>query len=164
MLIQKELEKKIMTLLAAALRLKNLEADCRVCGSWQPVVDGLARWVDSDVKSKAALSVAVGTPGRETYSHPSVSFAAKLTLYVRHELDATGELLVSLSDAVQSVIDDWQAGTYQREFTVFDLPSLSVDDLSVQAGSSPVVSGDKVAVAWPLTFSGSYREVEQTNN
>lgn len=160
MLIQKELEARIVSLIENALAAAGRGDICRVCGSWQPVSDGLVRWIDTDVKSVAAINVAVGSPGRETFSDPSVSFSAKVSLFVRHELDATGDLLVELSALVQSVIDDWQAGTYQREFTVFDLPSLSIDDLSVQSGQSPAINGDKVAVVWPLTFSGSYREVE----
>lgn len=165
MLIQKELEAKIMSELNARLgTVEALRGKFVLHGSWQQAGVGLVRWIETDATSPVFVMVSVGTPDRPTFSSAVVNFAVNASVFVRTELDPDGSLLVAMADAIQAVIDDWQSETYQAEFTRFDIPGLSVDGISVQGGTSPTVQGGTAVVSWPMTFSGSYREIENKNS
>jgi len=160
-LVQKDLEEKLIEAFQSVLSANQLADSCRVTGSWQPVAAGLVKWIDDENDRPAIINVAIGTPGRQTYSDPRNDMGGKVTLFLRHEKDPTGELLVSIAAAVQAALDSWQSEAYQQAFTRFDISYFSVGDLTIGQGSSPAFNGDKVAVEWPITLSGSFETTTQ---
>lgn len=158
MLIEKELEGKILTALADCL---PADVKATVVGFWQPTALGEVKgWEDSD--SAALLEVAVGLGQQETFSNPVVSFNVAVALAVRLELDAQAENILKLVEPISELFKDWMAATYQQTFTALDVDGLSVDGVGV-AGEVPQLDPNaKVArVGWSLTLSGSY---QQTSN
>lgn len=165
MLIQKEIEKRIMLALGERLKDDKLDDSVSVTGSWQPVDDGLVKWIERDKDSVACLSVSVGTPTHPTFSTPEVQMSANVSLFVRYELDLTGVIIAHVAEIVQDIFDEWQEENYQRHFDYLDFESFTLGEITVSAGSSPVVNNNLVSVTWPVNIVGvRERPIKQTNN
>ena len=163
MLIQKELEEKLLTIYRAALTAAGI-TNVTVSGAWETAQSGLVKWVEGDGTSAAFVNVAVGNPGWQTFSTPVVSFNVNTSLFVRTELDPTGELLAAIAEVIENLHRSWQVATYQSGFTALDLENLSVDGIALGVGASPTVDGANCVVTWPFTLNGSYRESASNNN
>lgn len=154
MLIQRELEAKVMSYLAKEIEARGL--DVALTGAWQTSESGLVKWVESTSGKGAIISVALSAPQRETFSLPSVTFSANISLFVRGELDPTGDLLAAAAEVIQDALDEWQTETYQHRFIRFDLPGLSVDEIALEGAASPVVNESIISVTYSARFAGSY--------
>ena len=163
MLIQKELEEKLLTIYRAALTAAGI-TNVTISGAWETAQSGLVKWVEGDGTSAAFVNVAVGNPGWQTFSTPVVSFNVNTSLFVRTELDPTGELLAAIAGVIEDIHRNWQTSTYQQTFTALDLDNLSVDGIALGVGASPTVDGANCVVTWPFTLNGSYRESASNNN
>lgn len=161
MLICKELEQKIVADLKGRIGEAN---GVKVRGSWEDAGRGLIKWVNEDTTAPAFVSVAVGTPQRETRSANQLSFSANITLFVRIELDVAASIMCGTAEKIESAVTEWQSFTYQQFFTAFDIEGvLSVDDITVGGGGSPTLNNGIASVTWPVVLTGSLVEIsEQT--
>lgn len=157
MLIQKEIEEKIKLALAEKFATKGLKDSVTLRGSWDVAGFGLSRWVEGVENSKAFVSVAVATPEKPSPNSPVILFAANITIFIRCERDTTGEMLCALAEAVQELIDEWMNESCQADFLSLD-GTHSIDAISLQGGSSPVVENSIATVNYPLTLQGIFKQ------
>jgi hypothetical protein len=146
-----EIEKRLMAEFSAALDAELVT----VTGSWQPVEKGLVKYVET-TPTAACVSIAVGTPSRNSAAAADAEITANITLFVAVGMDPTGETFAALAGRVQQILDSFMGDTYQADFTRLDVEGFSVDCVTVQGGSSPQIQNDFISVSWPVTLSGSY--------
>lgn len=158
MLIPKELEANIVAAVSEAIApVGGPGVSCAVSGSWQSVTVGLPRWIAAETPDPAHIHVAVGTALPQTFTSGEVDFSVNLSLFIRTDLDPTGEILVAFAEKIEDLLRSWQSQTYQQAFDALDVPgSFVVGDVQGQSGSSPALNGNIFSVSWPLTISGSY--------
>lgn len=149
--MMRELEKKLMDLLAEELHTDKVT----VTGAWQTVEKGLVKYLET-IPTAACVSVALGTPARNSPAAADFEIAANVTLFVSAALDPTGETFAALAEIMQHFLDDLMGLTYQADFTELDSERWSIDAFTVQGGSSPQIQNDFISVSWPVTLSGSY--------
>lgn len=154
MLICKELESKLATAIKTAVSdLDGIEINT----SWAVGESGIVRWVRGESDSRAIVSIAIGTASHETYTAPTCSHTATVSLFTRYELDPTGALLAALAERIENLFRKWMSSTYQAAFTALDIAGeFSVDDVGVGGSSSPSVVNGLVTLAFQVTLRGSY--------
>ena len=165
-MVSADLERKIINEISAALSAASLTDLALVRGTWQPSATDAPRWLEGDLFDgrTALIAVAVGTPAKETYSIPLVTFAASVRLHVRAELDSNGVLLLQFADVLQALFARWQVMHYNGDTTALDLPTLSIDGVTVNGGGVPEVSAETISIEFPLTLIGSYRSISDNSN
>lgn len=160
MLIPVELEKKILAQISSALEGVN---GVTVRGAWQISEDGLVRWIESPV-TPAFVQVSVGTASHPTFSIPDVSIAAKITLFIRCELDPSGSALNSVAERIDAMLDRWQEENYQNHFGGLDVEGLyTIGEVTCAGGNAPTVSNGLVSIEWPLSIEATRIQAIQTS-
>ena len=155
--VPKELEANVVAAVSAALAAAGIDADtCEVVGTWQSAAHGYVRWIETGL-TPAVVCVTVATALPQTYTSPSVQFAANIELFVRPDKDPQGELLVSIAQTLENMLRTWQAETYQQAFDLLDVADeFAVGSVSGNQGTAPTVQNERCSVSWPITISGSY--------
>ena len=161
MLIPKELESKILTELTAALSAgisaDELARQCTLTGSWQPSASGLVKWIAAETATPVHVHVAVGTALPRTFTSGDVDFNVNISIFIRTDLDTTGELQLAYAEKIENLLRGWQAETYQQALTTLSLPDVFyVGDIQGQSGNSPTLQDNIVSISWPLVIGGSY--------
>ena len=159
MLISKELEAKIIAEISAALANPDGQAplDVTLSGSWQPATTGLPKWIAAETCSPVHVHVAVGTALPQTFTSGEVDFNVNVSLFVRTDLDTTGELMLSYAERLEGLLRSWQADTYQEKLQALSIENVFyVGDVNGQSGQSPTLHDNVVSISWPLVIGGSY--------
>jgi len=160
MLIEKALEEKVLTSIAAVLPATHKHI---LAGFWQPTAPGKLKGLEEDPEATALVETSLGLGNQATFSDPNVTFPLSVQLTVRLELDPQGQKLLDFTEPMHNLFKGWMAATYQQTFTALDIDGLSVDEVSV-GGGSPVLDTSAMVgrVKWDITLAGSYRP--STNN
>ena len=161
MLIPKELESKILTELTAALSA-GLSADelarqCTLTGAWKPSASGLVKWIAAETANPVHVHVAVGTALPRTFTSGDVDFNVVISLYIRTDLDTTGELQLAYAEKIENLLRGWQAATYQQALEALSLPDeFYAGDVQGMSGDPPKTQDNISVISWPLVIGGSY--------
>ena len=161
MLIPKELESKILTELTAALSAvvsaDELARKCTLTGSWQPSASGLVKWLTAETVNPVHVHVAVGTALPRTFTSGDVDFNVVISLYIRTDLDTTGELQLAYAEKIENLLRGWQAATYQQALAALSLQDeFYAGDVQGMSGDPPKTQDNISVISWPLVIGGSY--------
>ena len=155
MLIEKEIEAKILAAISAVL--PALLPSHSLVGFWQPAAVGNLKRIEDDPSDVAFIEVMTAQGSQATFSDPDISYPVAVQLTVRADLDPDGSALVAFTDPLTALFREWMGATYQQTFTALDIDdAVSIDNVGV-SGSAPAIdlAASVIRVRWDLTLSGS---------
>jgi hypothetical protein len=153
MLIQKDIEAKMLSQIREACAAFDF---LTVRGAWEEAFFGLTRWSEGEGNEDAFISVALGTPARNTPANPVATIAANVTVFVRCECDPRGEKLTLICETLQNLFDQWIQSDHLGESTALDIPEFFVGGVAMGGGNAPTLNNSVCSVTYPLELSGSY--------
>lgn len=149
MIVEKELENKIVATLAAALGGKYT-----VVGSWGVSPDGTVKGEETPA-DKVAIAVAVGAPQWDKYLVPSCSMPVAISVAIRREVAPTAAELETVMSPISDFLMDLQLD--------FDAANaLSTDHFSsdgAQLNGGPPPAFSEATNIWRITRSFTVRGV-----
>ena len=149
MLIQKDIEAKMLAQIREACEKFDFVT---VRGAWEEAFFGLTRWSEGEGNEDAFVSIALGTPARNTPANPVATIAANVSVFVRCECDPRGEKLTLICETLQNLFERW----IMEDFGALDIPEFSVDGVAIASGTSPKLENAVCSVTYPLELSGSF--------
>ncbi len=102
MLIEKELESKVVDALSAL----DAVGDMEVIGSRQEASTGVVKG-ENDTSKSGVLAVAVGFRTHDAFSLTPISVPVSIVISTRAEMDATGAAHERVLEAVADLLSDW---------------------------------------------------------
>jgi len=149
MIVDKEIEDKIVATLATALG-----GNYHITGAWGVSPDGTVKGEETPA-DKVAIAVAVGAPAWDTYLVPSCTMPVALSVAIRREVAPTAAELETVMSPISDFLMD-----LQLDFDAANALSsthFSCDGVQVNGGPPPVFS-EKTNI-WRVTRTFNVRGV-----
>jgi len=149
MIVEKELEEKIVATLAAAFGDKY-----HVVGAWGVSPDGTVKGEETPA-DKVAIAVAVGAPQWDKYLVPSCTMPVALSVAIRREVAPTAAELETVMSPISDFLMDLQLDVSAAE--ALSSEHFTSDGAQVNGGPPPVFS-EKTNI-WRVTRTFNVRGV-----